>query len=87
MQTLIVAQILLLSMINDLDQEQNRMDTKKFHSEWRLKMKIVNGIATSPIAGKLMSALQHSNSPKLQKIWKEKIQERKQKEIPASEQN
>lgn len=40
-------------------------------------MKIKNDIAVSPIAGKLMHALQHSKSRKLQNIWKDKIKERK----------
>lgn len=50
-------------------------------------MKIVNGVASSSIAGKLMSALQHSNSPKLQKIWKSSLKRRKQQKTPKEQQN
>lgn len=50
-------------------------------------MKIVRGVATINIAGKLMSALQHSNSPKLRKIWKTKLDEHKKKDAPPAEQN
>ena len=40
-------------------------------------VKIVNGTATSPLAGKLMQALQHSKSKKLQTIWKTSLQNHK----------